>query len=142
MFPELAVALARHLDSCPECSNRIALADPLRLAFAASTDPVCPPELADEICRAFHRSVSPPWTEIIVGSSLLAAAAALVVMTIDPAGLVVESAVWFTSVRHAGRQLAGPFSGYAMGWMGLAAGLALSSSVAARPFLAGRRVRP
>lgn len=104
---EVAVAVALHIDACPWCCTRAASLEPLHAAFAAIDDPVCPPQLADEILAALHAPPPQapleraPTAEIGAATCLLTAAALLLVALGDPAGLAAELAVGSSALLNA-----------------------------------------
>lgn len=92
---EVAVAVAEHLDACPLCGTRAIALDPLADAFAAMDDPVCPPELIEEIVAAAQAPglVELPKAELIASAGLLSLAAMLLFGLGEPVGLLAELAV-------------------------------------------------
>ncbi|MCB9680924.1 MAG: hypothetical protein H6733_05580 [Alphaproteobacteria bacterium] len=81
-----AVHVALHLDDCPLCANQVLQLDPLSQAFASVDDPVVPAALVGDVLAAAATPLAPvPWIELVVGTVLLAAAAA---STMAAGGLV------------------------------------------------------
>ena len=140
MGPEVATLIAEHLDQCPDCKLRATLMDPLHSAFTASEEPACPPDLADHIIAKCQGVRTTPWTEIFIGSGLLLAATILVFLTVSPTEIMIESAIWATTLKSASHQLSDYFSPLTLIALALTALFALSSSIAVHPFLVNRRV--
>lgn len=109
----VAIAVGRHLDDCARCATHAASIEPLAAAFASLDDPFVPPDLADQVVEAWHRSqayhheVRTPATELVASSILLSIAAALLLLLGDPAGLVAELIVAGTGLVTAGSILMG-----------------------------------
>ncbi|MCB9759386.1 MAG: hypothetical protein H6739_06060 [Alphaproteobacteria bacterium] len=100
----VAVAVAEHLDGCPLCCTRAAAAEPLSQAFAAVDDPVCPPDLVDDILAALEAPTPErplPRAELLAASALLSAAALLLFGLGDPAGLLAELALGMSATATA-----------------------------------------
>lgn len=81
---QLAIHIASHLDACASCAARAHNADPLAIAFASMDDPEVPDDLVAAVLAAAERPGRAPWTEVAVGSSMLAAAAILTLWLEDP----------------------------------------------------------
>ena len=93
---EQAVECAAHLDDCPDCATRWALAEPLSLAFAAVDDPVVPPDLEGVILARLKQPPTlmdePPITELLLSAALLGLAVVVLVTLADPLGLLLDAA--------------------------------------------------
>lgn len=75
-----ATLVALHIDDCPHCANIARQADPLASWVAATHDPVAPPSLVHAIlAQAEQPVVAQPWSELALGSALLASAALIAV---------------------------------------------------------------
>lgn len=73
-----ATLVALHIDVCPHCANIARQADPLASWVAATPDPAVPPSLVHAILAQAEQPVAAqPWSELALGSALLATAAAL-----------------------------------------------------------------
>ncbi len=139
MGPELASLVATHLDRCSDCRHRALLMDPLQAAFAASTEPAIPNDLASNILENWEEGKKAPLVEIVLGTGLLIAAAVLAYFTFETRGILVESAMWAKSIQHASLHLSEQYFNYTVISIGLAACLTLTSTVAIQPILAHRR---
>ena len=91
---QVAIAVARHIDDCPRCASRAAVEEPLAPAFAAVDDPRPPPGLADDILVALDEQRLPEaaTAEMAAAAVLLTAAALVLAVGGDPAGLAAEAA--------------------------------------------------
>lgn len=95
-----AVAVAIHIDGCPECAARAIAIDPLAPAFAAASEPVVPPDLAGAILtRASAPRHAGP--EPAIAAGLLAAAGLVMVIGGDPGGLAIRGAAALSAVFTA-----------------------------------------
>jgi anti-sigma factor RsiW len=86
-----AVALAKHLDACPQCATAAAAADPLTGAFASTRDPVVPKELVDQIQAAAQTDEIHNERNADSAASIavfLLAAAFLLAVIVSPVGVV------------------------------------------------------
>jgi len=90
---QVAVHVALHLDSCPQCASRAAHAEPLFQAFASVDDPPIPSLLIEDVMGAVERDRRRrlPALEVGVGIALLLAAVVLVTLGSDPVGLIADS---------------------------------------------------
>lgn len=93
---EQAVDCALHLDDCPDCATRWALAEPLNQVFAAVDDPVVPPDLEAVILERLKQPPTvmdePPVTELLLSAALLGLAGFILATLADPLGLLVDAA--------------------------------------------------
>ncbi len=128
---QVAVHIATHLDQCPQCATRAVSLDPLAQAFAAMPDPVVPTDLVAAIVEEASSPEPGLGWEIVVGSSLLAAAALLAVFLGDPTALMSRSAVigsaMITAAGHLSSQAAVTSIGFAVAVL-LSVGLGLGAA--------------
>ncbi len=75
----LAVHVALHLDTCPQCSARAAALDPLTAVFAGIEDVSVPKDLVASILAADAAGMEPHIPEISVGLAMLATAGVMLV---------------------------------------------------------------
>lgn len=111
---QLAIHIAEHLDTCPACSTRAAVLEPLGPAFAALEDPVPPEDLVQAVLEEVAEPERLPLAEIGVGAGLLVAAAVLALLLGNPVGAVVELGVLVHALGVGARALGaalGPSSG-------------------------------
>ena len=86
-----AVALAKHLDACPQCASSATAADPLSSAFASSSDPEPPAGLVQAIQTAAmqeNESIEAPETSVANTALFLLAAIFLLAVIVSPMGVV------------------------------------------------------
>ena len=86
-----AVALAKHLDACPQCAAAATAADPLCSAFASTSDPETPAGLVEAIQNAAtqeHGSAQAPETSVASTALFLLAAIFLLAVIVSPMGVV------------------------------------------------------
>ena len=136
-----AAAIALHLDSCPECLNRVTLAEPLHTAFASTLDPVVPLDLAESILESIEASHKTPWTEIMVGGALLASASLIFLATLEPVDTFVQSAIWLKTLTHASQVLTANITNSIIAALLLAGAFALTSCVFMQTIMVQRRLR-
>lgn len=131
---QVAVHVAEHLDGCPSCATRAAGLEPLAAAFAATVDPVPPPELASGILRAARRPERAPTLEVAVGALLLASAVVLALGLQSPAAMLADLGVTFEASEAMARgvvaSLGASWPMLAMGTLVAGAGCAATLHVA------------
>jgi len=122
---QVAVAVARHMDDCPRCASRAAVDEPLAPAFAAVEDPRPPPGLTDDILIALGEQRLPAvaTAEMAAAAVLLTAAALVLAVGGDPAGLAAEAATALSAIGTGGSVLISQLYLAPLGWSALAAGL-------------------
>ena len=96
----VAVHIAEHIDECPACATRAAGLEPLAAAFAATHDPIPPPQMVTDILARLDQPDRFPVPEIAVGIGLLATAAVLAFGLDGPVSIAAELAV-FTNALAA-----------------------------------------
>ena len=102
---QLSVHIAQHVDDCPSCATRAAGLEPLAAAFAAVEDPVCPEGLTEAVLTQFAQPERVPFLEIVVGASLLAAAAVLAMGVHSPIAMATDVSVILNAVATLGSGL-------------------------------------
>ena len=138
---QLAVHIAEHIDECPQCANEAAMMEPLAAAFAAVEDPEVPADLVAEVLVAADAPNRGPVTEVVVASTLLAAAAGLFVVVGDPVGTLIEIGVLANGVAAVTPQLTGMFASSSVMVLALSTLMAVAgSAVAVRFALLDRRL--
>jgi anti-sigma factor RsiW len=126
----VAVAVARHIDSCAQCANNAAAEEPLSLAFASTVDPVVPEGLSERIVAAAAQQDFDEAKEKETGTSSIAifllAAAVLLAVIVSPMGVVDGTQSALVGVAHKSKAALGRG-----GSIGLAIGFSLGLVVAA-----------
>jgi anti-sigma factor RsiW len=123
---QVAIAVAEHIDDCPRCAARAAVADPLAGAFASACDPLPPPDLAGAILTALQNDVRPSTSiaaEAAASAVLLISAAAVLALGGDPAGLAAEAATAAMALLTALSVLVTTLSVLPAWWAAVAAAL-------------------
>jgi anti-sigma factor RsiW len=105
-----AVALAKHLDACPQCALAATAAEPLRSAFASTVDPELPSGLEEAIqAAALQKSDSTESPENAFASTalFLLAAVFLLAVIVSPVGVVNGGSNLLAGVAHRSESIFG-----------------------------------